>query len=152
VTCWKFFAAQPIHARITDVAHRYLVVVEHRYDQSGTHPGILRLALRRLVDGAIYTGHFSLEGDLCPGFSRRIDTAGFAFKESTIQFRAKQRRRHAARHFSGVVAAHAIGQNNKPAHGIGHDGVFIVRAHHARIAAGDNFQNGAHVHGHALKN
>jgi hypothetical protein len=42
------------------MAYRDLVIVEYHGDhQRGAHPGVVRLALRRLIDGAIDPGHFT---------------------------------------------------------------------------------------------
>ncbi len=93
----------------------------------------------------------AFQGNLRPGFAGRIHGARLAFQESLFQFAAEHRCGHAARHFTRVVAAHAIGQQTKTAPGIGHDGIFVVAADHARIGTGDYLENGIHVHGPVLR-
>ena len=129
----KFATAQPIKARVADMGHRHLVVVEERRHHRGAHAGILRLALRFQVNGLVGVGDFARQRDICPALAVRLRMVGTPLRECLGQSAAQQRRRHAAGHFTGVVAAHAVGEDGQPQHRVGEDRVLVVRTHPPRI-------------------
>jgi len=67
-----------------------------------------------------------------------VDLVGLRVGQDLPHLGDDHRRRHAARHFAGVVAAHAVGEHHQPVGRIGGDRILVVRAHHARIGAGRN--------------
>src|SRR5205823_2151977 len=54
--------------------------------------------------------------------------------------------RHAARHFAGVVAAHAVGEHHQAIRWIRGDRILVMRAHHARVGAGGDLECLRKVH------
>jgi hypothetical protein len=58
---WNSSPRRPVEPGIADMRDRHHVVVEQCHHQGRAHAGILRLALRRLVDRRIGLGDFGLE-------------------------------------------------------------------------------------------
>ena len=137
----KILAAQAIEARIADVRHRYGIVVEQRRHQRRPHPGILRLAFRRMKDCGIGRRDPVLQAALRVAFSRR--RVGFVRRplgKVGFQLGRQIHRRHAARHLAGVVSSHAIRQNHQPEIGIGENGILVMVPHDAGIGTNNDFE------------
>jgi hypothetical protein len=81
VICLKFTRHAAVQPRVADVADRHLVVVEQSHHQRRAHAGILRLALRRLIDGAIDLA-ISASGRPGPGLAGRIMLLGSRFAKA----------------------------------------------------------------------
>ena len=105
-------AAQAVEAGVADVPDRHLVVVPQRHHQRRAHAGVLRLALRRLVDrgvGALARARRSASRRSLP-----FRSSGLLLGERLLHLGPDQLHRDAARHLAGVVAAHAVGQHRQP--------------------------------------
>src|SRR5688572_1843295 len=143
----KLAVAHAVQARVAEVRDQDLVVVEQAHHQRGAHAGVLRLALRRLVDGGVGLDH--LLADHARRERRlgvRIELEGLHLAEQLLHFGRHDGGRHAARHLAGVVAAHAVGEHDQPIGRVRRDGIFVVRADHARIRAARDLENLAVVH------
>ena len=135
----KSIVAQPVEPGVPDVADRHLIVMPQRHHQCGAHAGVLRLALRCLVNGKV--GFYGMFADQALGAAAR-NLSAFA-AQHLLQFGRNHGHSNAARHFAGVVAAHAVGQHGQPDLGIRGYAVLVVRAHHSRVGGGRDFKSSA---------
>ncbi|MNC86981.1 hypothetical protein D3C83_26740 [compost metagenome] len=120
--------AQPVKTRIADVADRDPVVMPERDDQRSAHAGILRLALRRLVDRGVGARGLVMDEPL---HFAAVQLLLRARCQCFSDFRRNQGNRNPARDLARVVAAHPVGEHCQSHFTVGGDAVFVVRAHHA---------------------
>jgi len=84
----------------------------------------------------------------CGDFLARtaVHVVGLGVRQDLTHLGDDDRGCHAARHFAGVIAAHAVGEHHQPVHGICGNRVLVVRAHHARVGARRDFEALAEIH------
>jgi hypothetical protein len=144
----ELLPAQPIAARIADVANRHPVAAKHGGHDRRAHAGALRTRLRRLVDALVGGGDLLLQQQ-CTVREAALDidlgqlSAGFQFRHHAVGHEVDG---DAARHFAGAVSAHAVRQHRDAGVGIREDRVLVVRANHARMGQARDVEGRGIVH------
>ena len=112
--------AQTIEARVADMGHIEVRRREPRCDHRRPHPRTARLGARRFENDVVGT----LDCDLQPVRLERGQAAGC---------RAQCLDGETARQIAGVVAAHAVGHDQKADLGVDTDRIFVALAHLADV-------------------
>ena len=109
---------------------RHTVVKKQCRDQGRPHPGILRVRLRRFKYRRIGINDRIVQAaqGKCP-VPRPVRRFGWPPGQRRLDFGTKAGGSHAARHLTGVVAAHAVGEDGQAQPGIGKNSI-------ARCASG----------------
>ena len=141
--------AQPIAARVADVADADAILEEHGRDQRRAHAGAFGTRLRRLVDALVG------QRDLLLQQQRRVrepaadvDLRKLAARIELLQHAvADDVDGDAAGDFARAVSAHAVGEHREPGFAVDEDRVLVVRAHHAGMRQAGHVERrpGAHA-------
>ena len=104
------------------MADEQAVVAEHGHHEGGAHAGVLRVRVGGVEDGAVRV----VDADVHRTPHLGVGRLGAGLAQPAAELGADEAGRHVAGDFTGVVAAHAVGQ-----HGQGHgvvkrDRVFVV--------------------------
>ena len=141
----ELLAAQPVAARIADVADRHPIGEEHGGDDRRAHARALGTRLRRFVDALVGRGDLLLQQQRCVrqaalNVDLRQLAPGLELGQHPIRDDVDG---DAARDLAGVVAAHAVGEHGDASRAVDVDGVLVVRAHHAWVRQAGDVERGA---------
>ena len=93
--------------------HCHPVIVEQRGDDGRAHAGILRLALRRAEDGQIGLLHIVAQQHHAQLFASVVQIFRARILQMMPHLAGQHRNRNTARHFAGIIAAHAVRQHHQ---------------------------------------
>ena len=132
--------AKPVGPRITNMPDQQPRVAEQGHDQRGAHAGVLRVGVGRVEDGTVGV----VDADVHRTPHVLVARLGAGFTQPAAQFAANEGRGHVAGHFTGVVAAHAVGQHGQRGVGVDGDRVLVVAARAARVDGGLELEGQGH--------
>lgn len=117
------------------------IVAEDNGDQGRSHPDELHLAFGGTIDRRVDGGNLFHQASARERLPRpAVPGVGGHRLECGFKSGGQKFGRHAARHFTGAVTAHSVGQNRQTASGIGKDGIFVVPADQAWVGLEGDFE------------
>ena len=135
--------AQPVAARIADMAHQQPAVAEHADDERRAHPGVLRIRVGGVEDRAVGV----VDADVHRAPHVGVRRVGRRLLQPAPELGLDERGGHAARHLAGVVAAHAVGQHDQRRGFIHGHRVLVVVASASRVGGAEELETHGAVEG-----
>jgi hypothetical protein len=145
----ELLAAQPIAARVPDVADAHAIAAEHDGHERRPHAGALGPRLRDLVDPLVRLGDLLLKEERRVGEPRRdVHLRQLAIRvELGHHAAAHDLDRDAARDLPRVVAPHAVGEHGNAGIGVDEHRILVVRPDHPRMGQHGSVERDAFGHG-----
>ena len=135
---------QPIQAAVADVPDHRAVAVDEQADKGRAHAGVVVVAFRRAEHAAIREMNARAQ---TVGQERQLRVDAVRPREIGVALgstdeAAQRLERQLRRHFTGVVAAHAVGDGEQADLGRNQPGVFVDRSYWSGFGLGVSSQHG----------